>query len=152
VQIDIIPPQINPYSRGVIPVVLFGDEHFDVSQINGSHWWLGTHFPSSGNYALPKHDLTDEWTLKEHLQDKNLDGYLDLMLHFDTQDTGTTCDDNYLLIFNALSGPFLGRDSITTVGCRSSSGPRPLLRERERLVRTDGRVIEPKLEDSDAQE
>jgi hypothetical protein len=152
VEIDIkpgnFPNSINPRSRGVVPVALLGSEEFDVADVDVSTLRFAP------DEALPAHDLTDEWTYNEHLEDVNLDGFMDLMTHFRTQETGIQCGDTEATLTGSLldGTPFEGNDSLVTVGCNASSRQRLWLSERERLVRTDGRGIEPKLEDSDGQE
>jgi hypothetical protein len=147
-RIDVIPSQLNPFNRGVIPVAIVGNEYFDIAQIDLASLNFG---PAE---AVCRHDLTDEWTYNEHLDDVNFDGYMDLMLHFNTQDTGIACGDTEATLIGALSSgvPFEGTDSIRTVGCHRSSGLRNALRDSDRIQRIDARVIEPELEDSDGEE
>ena len=65
------------------------------------------------------HDLTDEWTYNEHLEDVNRDRHVDLKLHFNTQDTGIACGDTEaVLAGQRVDGMwFEGTDAFETVGC-----------------------------------
>ena len=60
-----------------------------------------------------------------HWEDVNLDGIMDLLLHFRTQDTGITCgDESATLTGELLDGhPIEGTDTIQTVGCRVPRWP-----------------------------
>ncbi|MDH3626606.1 MAG: PQQ-binding-like beta-propeller repeat protein [Acidobacteriota bacterium] len=117
VAIDIRPRSINPGSRGVIPVALLGSDEFNVSDMDVATLRFG---PDEG---ACRHDLTDPFTFSEHLKDMNLDGNMDLMLHFNTQDTGILCGETEATLWGVLLGgsPFEGTDSLQTVGCKSSS-------------------------------
>jgi hypothetical protein len=143
VRIDIKPGgfsnSINPRSRGVIPVALLGSADFDVADVDVATLRFGP------NQAEPRH--------KGHLEDVNFDGVMDLVVHFRTQETGFQCGDAEATLTGSLlcGEPLEGTDSITTVGCRPPSRPRPSLSERDRFVETNGRVIEGKLEDSNGQ-
>jgi len=57
-----------------------------------------------------------------HLLDLNYDGFMDLVLHFGTQDTGIACGDaSASLTGDTRDGqPFESSDSIQTVGCRET--------------------------------
>jgi hypothetical protein len=76
---------INPRRRGVVPVAIFGSEQLDVSEIDVTTLRFGP------GRASTRHDLTDPWTYAGHLQDLNLDGFMDLVTHFPIQDTGIAC-------------------------------------------------------------
>lgn len=117
VAIDIKPGSdansVNPRSYGVIPVALLGSEDFDVHDVDVTTLAFG---PAR---ATPDHDLTDEWTYNEHLEDVNLDGFIDLVTHYRTQDTGIICGDTEATVSGELldGRPFDGTDEIRTVGC-----------------------------------
>jgi len=149
VDIDIKPGSdtnpINPRSRGVIPVALLGSDEFDVADVDVSTLRFG---PSE---AGPAHNLSDSFIYNDHLQDVNLDGIMDLVVHTRTQETGIQCGDSEAMLTGALlSGDlFLGTDALALVGCEASFGQHLWLNQRERMIRTGGRVIEPKLQDSD---
>jgi len=76
------PNSINTKSKGVIPVALLGSDTFDVTTVDVTTLRFG---PSD---ALPAHDLTDPAVYAEHLQDVNYDGYIDLVSHYRTRQTG----------------------------------------------------------------
>jgi len=77
VEIDIKPGSdpnsINLKSKGVVPVALLGSESFDVSTVDDSTVTFG---PGEATIA---HNSA-------HLEDVNGDGYLDMVLHFRTQE------------------------------------------------------------------
>jgi len=75
--------------NGVIAVALLGTDTFDVATVDVTTLRFGP------NDALPTHDLTDPDVYAEHLQDVNHDGYIDLVSHYRTKDTGLTTLDNY---------------------------------------------------------
>lgn len=81
VQIDIRPQSLNLISQGVIPVFLFGSATFDVTRIK-----LATISFAGASIFL--------WSLA----DVNGDGYLDLVLHFRTQDTNLRAVYEQLLL------------------------------------------------------
>lgn len=72
------PNSINTKSKGVIPVAILGSAYFDVTTIDVTTLWFMC--------ASPAHDLTDPDVYMDHLQDVNLDGYVDLVAHYRTQD------------------------------------------------------------------
>jgi hypothetical protein len=76
------PNSINTKSKGVIPVALLGTDTFDVTTVDVTTLRFG---PSD---ALPAHNLTDAEVYAEHLEDVNYDGYIDLVSHYRTKQTG----------------------------------------------------------------
>jgi hypothetical protein len=86
VAIDIKPGSddnsINTRNLSVVPVAVLGDEVFDVGLLDVTTLRFG---PNGG---APAHDLTNPVVYADHLQDVNGDGYLDLVCHFRTPDTG----------------------------------------------------------------
>jgi len=76
------PNTINLSNKGVIPVAILGSATFDVTSIEVSSLKFG---PGKAN---PVHDLTDPLVYAEHLQDVNLDGFVDLVSHYKTKETG----------------------------------------------------------------
>jgi photosystem II stability/assembly factor-like uncharacterized protein len=121
VAIDIKPGSdansVNPRSNGVIPMALLGSEDFDIHDVDVTTLTFG---PAG---ATPKHDLTDEWSYSEHVEDVNLDGFMDLVTHYPTRDTGIGCGDTEAALSGELldGRPFEGTDEIRTVGCRKHS-------------------------------
>lgn len=90
---------INLKSKGVIPVAILGSYEFDVSSIDVSTLSFGP------NSAAPAHKAGG------HLEDVNDDGYMDLLSHYRTVDTGLT-DESMEACVNALT-----TDGIEYVGC-----------------------------------
>jgi hypothetical protein len=107
------PNSINPRSRGVIPLAIFGSADFDVADVDVSTLRFGS------NEAAPRHN--------GHLEDVNFDAIMDLVVHFRTQEIGIQCGDTEAtLTGNLLTGqPIEGTDSIETVGCRFGMKPLP---------------------------
>jgi len=128
---DGYPNSINPYARGVIPVALLGSDTFDIADIDVSTLAFG---PSGASIAH----------MHGHLQDVNLDGFMDLVTHYRTQDTGIVCgDESATLTGETLDGqPLEGSDSINTVGCRASRWPAIWMKDQDRsdTGRHDGPV------------
>lgn len=111
VDIDIKPTKepnaINPTSGQKIPVAILTTESFDATQVD----WDTVLFGPDG--AAKSHAMG-------HVKDVDDDGDLDLLLHFNTQDTGIQCGDTQATLTGELfsdGGPITGTDSITTVPC-----------------------------------
>ena len=99
---------VNPKSKGMLPVVVYGGPGLDAYQIDVASLRLGV----TGVEAAPH---------KNHsFQDVNWDGDVDLVLKFRIPDTGMTCTTNQLLMTGQLlSGlPLVGSDSVRPVGCK----------------------------------
>lgn len=113
IDIDVL-SRINPRSRGVVPVAILGSETLDVSDIDVTTLRFGP------GEAMPKHDLTDPWTLNEHSRDLNLDGVPDLVAHFPVAETGIACasDSVWLTAETSVGQLISGTDLVRTVGCR----------------------------------
>ena len=128
---DSHPNSINPYSRGVIPVAIFGSDTIDVAEIDVTALAFG---PDGASLAH----------MNGHLQDVNLDGITDLVTHYRTQDTGIACgDESATLTGETLDGqPIEGTDSIQTVGCRETRRPAIWMKDQDRpdAERRDGPV------------
>ena len=113
IQVDIdikpgsFPNSINPRSKGRIPVAILTTDDFDASLVDASTILFGP----MGVAASPVHSA---------LEDVDNDQDIDLILHFDTQDTGIACgDDIGFLTGKTISGEDIeGFDSIRTVGCK----------------------------------
>lgn len=100
------PNRVNPRSKGVLSIAIFGASTFDVQQIDRSTVAAGS------GQAAPM----DTGRLK----DVNRDGVLDLVLKFSTSKTGLQCGDTSLFLTGkTLDGTgFSGVDSVVTVGCK----------------------------------
>jgi len=119
-------------------VAILGSDTFDVADIDVTTLTFG-----SGG-ATPAHNLTDSFTYNDHLQDVNLDGYMDLMTHYRTRDTGIFCgDESATLTGETLDGqPLEGADSLVTVGCRGPRRPAIWMGDEEREAQTrEGAVV-----------
>jgi len=107
VDIDIkpgsFPNSINVTSKGVIPVAILGSALLDVTQID----YDTVCFAGDCTEA---HETV-------HLEDVNGDGYLDAVLHFETQETNIAAGDTEACLTGNLSNgtPFQGCDSVRTV-------------------------------------
>jgi hypothetical protein len=119
VTIDIRPRSINPGSPGVIPVVVFGSQTFDVRELDVATLGFG---PSA---VAPAHDLSSAETFEDHLEDTNEDGFIDLMLHFRADESGIACGATRArLVGETLDGQRVeGWDEISTVPCRPKRRP-----------------------------
>jgi probable HAF family extracellular repeat protein len=110
VRIDIKPgskkTRINLRSKGNIPVAILSTESFDATQVD----WETVTFGPDG--ATESHG-------RSHVEDVDRDGDMDVLLHFDTQDTGIQCGDTEVTLtgetFDGQS--FTGSDAIETVNC-----------------------------------
>ncbi len=113
VAIDIKPDgqllsSINPRSAGRIAVALLTTASFDASTAADPNT---IRFGAVGTEAAPMHVVLD---------DADLDGDIDLMFHFSTQETGIKCGD----VSAALTGETIdgrkikGTDSVKVVGCK----------------------------------
>lgn len=125
------PNSVNPYSRGVVPVAILGNDTFEVEDIDVTTLRFG---PSG---AAPTHSHPG------HHLDQDLDGYMDLMVHFKTQDTGIVCGDSEARLSGSLLDglPFEGSDTVQTVGCSSNRPGRRPGRTAERVRRRPARGL-----------
>jgi len=107
IQPGTFPNTINVNSGGVTPVAVLSTDAFDATQVNPAL----VKFGPTGTEASPTHNA---------LQDVNGDGRLDLILQFDTKQTGVVCGQDFeLMTITTFSNQqFLGFDSITTVPCK----------------------------------
>ena len=99
------PNSINPKSRGVIPVAILTTDSFDATTVDSTTVLFGP----TGTEAPPVHAA---------IEDVDLDGDTDLILHFNTQATGIQCGDTSAsLSAETFSGQMIeGSDSIKTAG------------------------------------
>jgi hypothetical protein len=101
------PNSINPRSNGNISVAVLTTNSFDAGSVDVNT----VRFGRTGQEAAP---------LRSSLEDVDGDGDSDLVLHFDTQQTGILCGDSSArLTGRTFDGePIEGSDSISTVGCQ----------------------------------
>lgn len=109
-EVDIKPTSdtnpINPLrSKGVIPVAILGSETFDVADVDRTTLVFG---PSG---VSPTHKFGG------HIVDVNMDGFMDLLSHYRTEEAGISSGDtDACLAGQLLDGtPFESCDDITTV-------------------------------------
>ena len=116
IDIDIKPGSdrnsINPKGKGVIPVAILGSASFDVTSVDVTTLTFGP------DGATPDHDLTDPTVYADHLQDVNSDGFMDLVTHYRTQDTGIAKGHTEACVAGETTGgvAIFGCDAIKTVG------------------------------------
>lgn len=86
-----------------------GSMDFDAMQIDFSTITFG---PGG---ASPAHD--------GHVEDVNDDGFVDMVFHFKTQETGIACGDTDATLVGETFGgiQFTGTDTVRTVGCNGTS-------------------------------
>jgi hypothetical protein len=108
------PNSINPMSRGVIPVAILGSDTFDVADVDTTTLAFGP------GEAAPAHRRGG------HARDVNGDGFVDLVSHYRTPETGITFGDAESCVTGATfeGVPFEGCDAIVTV---------PYVGERRRI-------------------
>jgi hypothetical protein len=111
VEIDIKPGSepapINPKSQGVIPVAILTTDTFDATTVN----------PATARFGAPG---TEAAPVLVAVEDVNGDGQPDLLLHFNTQDTGIQCGDTSASLTGETADgqPIQGSDAIVTTGCK----------------------------------
>jgi hypothetical protein len=98
---------VNPGNAGVIPVAILTAEGFDASTVAGPTVRFGALPPA----APPAHFA---------LEDVDGDGDIDMILHFETRQTGIDCASTVVLLTGrTLNGQAIeGSDSIATAACR----------------------------------
>lgn len=100
------PNSINPQSNGKIPVAILTTDTFDATTVDPTT----VHFGRTGTETAPGQSA---------LQDVDGDGDTDMILHFNTQNTGILCGDTSAFFTGkTLSEQMIqGSDSVNTVGC-----------------------------------
>jgi YVTN family beta-propeller protein len=101
------PNSINPKSKGVIPVAILTTASFDATTVDLN----SVRFGRTGAEAAP---------VQSGLEDVDGDGDTDMILHFNTQETGIQCGDTSASLTGETFGgeQIEGTDSIQTVGCK----------------------------------
>lgn len=102
------PNDINPKSQGVIPVAILTTNTFDATTVDSRTVLFG----ATGTEAAPAQSA---------LEDVDGDGDIDILLHFNTQDTGIKCENtDASLTGETFYGDAIeGLDTIKIVGCKS---------------------------------
>jgi probable HAF family extracellular repeat protein len=100
------PNNINPKKPGVLLVAVLGSGEFDATQVDSSTVHFGP------GHASPVRD--------SRVVNVNHDGYPDVLLFFNRQDTGIRCGSETASLRGKTFGGerFEGSDSIRTVGCK----------------------------------
>jgi probable HAF family extracellular repeat protein len=111
VTIDIKPGEtpnaINPKSQGVIPVAILTTDTFDATLVNAAT----VRFGNTGARAA---------IVRSAREDVDGDGDTDLLLQFNTQDTGIQCGATSASLTGETADrqPIQGSDAIVTTGCK----------------------------------
>jgi hypothetical protein len=122
IEIDISPRrepnQLALGAPGVVSVALLGDEDFDVTTIDPESLRFGPDQAEPCGF-MPVRDLDPDAEYAYLLPDVNGDGYGDLIVQFDVQQSGIQCGDTEATLTGELQTgrPFEGADQIVTVGC-----------------------------------
>jgi len=101
------PNSINPRNNGNIPVAIFGSASFDVTSVDLSKLTFG---PDGGEAGVI---VKKNGKFQADFADLNGDGFLDLVVHFNTKQAGFQAGDTVGIIL--LDGQFLGQDSVRIV-------------------------------------
>jgi hypothetical protein len=90
------PNDINPTGKQRIPVAVLATDTFDATQVD----WKTVSFGSGE---------ATEYHERAHIEDVDLDGDMDMVLHFDTPDTGIACSGATPITYDeSVSGDLLG--------------------------------------------
>ncbi len=98
------PSSINPRKKGTVPVAILTTASFDASTVDPATVAFGPNGTAPGQSGL---------------EDADGDGDIDMVLHFETQDTGIQCGDtSATLTGQTFDGQMIeGSDPIKTAGC-----------------------------------
>jgi DNA-binding beta-propeller fold protein YncE len=112
------PNVVDPMLPGVVPVALLGSEDFDVTTIDPESLRFGPDQAEPCGF-MPVRDLDPDAEYAYLLPDVNGDGYDDLIVQFDVQQSGIQCGDTEATLTGELQTgrPFEGADEVVTVGC-----------------------------------
>jgi hypothetical protein len=114
VEVDVQPESeinsLNPASRGVIPVAVFGTDRFDVADVDPTTLAFGPGAAPLAHRNGP------------HADDLDGDGITDLLAHFRVEETGISFGDEEVCLSGELldGTPFAGCDVLRTVPQRAS--------------------------------
>ena len=108
------PNGLNPRSKGVIPVAILTTSTADGDSIDFDAWDVD---PSTLAFGPNGAAITHA---EGHPADVDLDGDLDMVVHFKTQETGIACGDTEAtLTGQTFAGQAIeGTDSVKTAGCK----------------------------------
>jgi hypothetical protein len=115
VDIDIkpgsFPNSINLTSTGLIPVAILTTDDFDATTVDHT-----TVFFAGASEA---HIKSKSGEVKRHEEDIDGDGDIDLIFHFDIQETSLLCIDTVAYVTGQTYGglPIAGSDSVNLVDC-----------------------------------
>ena len=104
------PNSIDLGGRGVIPVAILTTEDFDATTVDPGTVCFGDAEDAAQRDCTEAH-------ARGHIQDVDRDGDLDLLLHYETQQTGIDSGDTEACLTGATFGglPITGCDSVRTV-------------------------------------
>jgi hypothetical protein len=97
---------INLKSKGKIPIAILSSATFNAVDIDTATVRFG-------------HSGTEATVVQSSIEDVNDDGYVDMMLHFNTQETGIQCTDTSAVLKGKTfhGQDIIGTDVIKTNGC-----------------------------------
>jgi hypothetical protein len=102
------PNAINPKSKGLIAVAILTTDIFDAQTVDNTTVAFGPAGATVGEHSIG-------------IEDVDADGDLDLLLHFQNQETGIVCGDTRVwLSGQTFDGTrIVGLDRVVTVGCNN---------------------------------
>lgn len=101
------PNSINPKNQGKVPVAILTTDEFDAATVDPSTVLFGV----NGTEAAPVHSA---------LEDVDGDGDIDMILQFNTQDTGIVCGVTSAMLTGMTydAHNIVGTDSVSTPACK----------------------------------